>query len=80
MLTAVGENDERSFEVLGVATGLFLGIIRVEAFALCFEHTQHATKAVFEQVVRPTVRRMQLKLDLLGVQQIPPTELQGFID
>ena len=77
MLAAVGENDERCLEIFGVATGLLLRVVGVEVFALRFEHAEHPAETVFEQVVGSPVRRMQLKLDLLGIQQIPPAELQA---
>ena len=75
MLAAVGQNDKWCVEIFGVTTGLLLCVVGVEAFALCFKHTEHPAETVFEQVVRPSVPRMQLKLDLLGLQQIPPAEL-----
>jgi hypothetical protein len=75
MLATVRQNDKRGFEILGVTARLLLGVVGVETFALRFKHTEYPAEAVFEQVVRSPVPRMQLELDLLWLQQIPPAEL-----
>ena len=72
MLAPVGENDEGGFQVLGVAAGLLLGVVGVEVLPLRFQHAQHPTQAVLEQVVRPAARGVELECDLCGSSRSQP--------
>jgi hypothetical protein len=79
MLATIGENNERRLQVFGVAPGLLFCVIRIQVFALSFKHAEHAGKFIFQKVIDPAGRSVELKLNLLWIKQIPATEFQGSI-
>ncbi len=70
MLFSVGENDEGSAQVFGVATRLLLGVVRVEVRPFGF---QDAERAAFsgEDIIRTTAVTVEFEADATVVQEIP---------
>ena len=80
MLPTVGQNDERGLEILGVTASLFFGVVGIEVLALGLKHAQDASYTVFEQIVCPSGRRVQLELALLRIQQVPAAVSEGLVN
>jgi hypothetical protein len=80
VFAAIRENHERRSEIFCVTTSLLFGVVRIELFPLCLEDTQDTAQIVLQEIVGPTICDALLKLDLLGVQQIPPTQFKGAVD
>lgn len=79
MLTPVGKNDERSFDIFCVAECLFFGVVRVKVLALGFQNTQRAALAA-KQIIGPPGRSVQFKADLLRVEKIPTAIFQRLVN
>jgi RNase P/RNase MRP subunit p29 len=54
---------------------LFLGVIGILVFSLCFKDAQHSTQGVKKKVVDPTRKCVMFEPDLPGVKKVPVARL-----
>jgi len=79
VLFSVGENDEGSAQVLGVAAGLLLGLVGVEVRPFGF---QDAKRPAFsrEHIIGTAAVTVEFKTDATVVQEIPAAVSERLVD
>jgi hypothetical protein len=80
VLAAVGEDDQRRLEVLGVPAPLLFRVVRVAVFPLRFQHAQDPPEPVLQEIVGSPAEGVILELHLLRVEEVPPVLFQRLVD
>jgi len=79
VLFSVGENDEGSAQVFGVATRLLFGVVGVEVRPFGFQDAKRAALSR-EYVVGAAAGPVQFKADATVVQEIPAAFSERSVD